>query len=144
MKITIIDRGSPYYEDALALRYSLFFEKYNLPREVLFDEDESTALHCALVEVDELIAYGRLNCRGDSLCQISQMVVDPQYQNRGYGMMILKRLVSIANEKDGRSISLNARMHAVGFYQKAGFTSVGEAFRSKRTGVEHIEMRREI
>ena len=45
-----------------------------------------------------------------------------------------------AQAKGARTIMLNARLTAIGFYEKHGFCQVGEIYDSTLTGVPHIKM----
>lgn len=144
MKLKIIDPQSPYYEAALSLRYRLFFQEHDLPWSILFDDKEATSTHLALIDGENLVAYGRLSSDADMNFQISQMVVDPKHQGRGYGTEVLERLIALTREMHGNSIFLNARISAIAFYEKMGFIAFGEPFKSKSTQVEHIKMKLEL
>ena len=68
------------------------------------------------------------------------MVVKPEYQGRGLGRKILLFLIKRAKKDSVTSLTLNARLTAVGFYQKLGFQTYGAPFPSSTTGVLHITM----
>ncbi len=59
---------------------------------------------------------------GRILC-ISGMAVKMKYQKRGYGLLILDKLIEIAHREGCRKIILETT-HAQGLYLKRGFTTV--------------------
>lgn len=132
--------GSPLYVQALALRYVQFFQPHNLPREILIDEHENKSTHIAIVQDAALIAYGRVTDVGEDIYQLSQIVVSPEQQRKGYGSMILNELIKQAKIYGATQIILNARTTATALYTKAGFIESGEIFLSKHTGLPHIQM----
>lgn len=140
MKVDELKIGSAFYREAVELRYELFFRKHDLPRNILIDEHENASRHVAIVSNGSLIAYGRLTNLGEGTYQLSQIVVKPQEQGKGYGTMILKKLVELAESNGGEKIVLNARTTATRLYKKYGFTNNGEVFPSKSTGVPHVQM----
>jgi predicted GNAT family N-acyltransferase len=140
MRLSEIHRGDPLYEQAIALRYVLFFKEHHLPEEIVLDEKELESTHIAVSEKGHLLAYGRLSKIGNDTYQISQMVVSPDYQHQGLGAQVLMELMRLAAANGARTITLNARMSALGFYERYGFIKYGEIFYSQRTNVPHIKM----
>ena len=108
-----------------------------------------------------MVAYAQLIPHHNQIYQVCQMVVKPSYQRQNLGRTILLALIGIAKgegvmQLDGRdflpkrlgrkaiAITLNARLTAVGFYQKLGFQTSGKPFPSDITGVSHIAMNRRL
>ena len=141
MGLTAISLGDALYRQACHLRYSLFFEPYDLPFDILFDDMESHSLHTGFVEYDNLVAYGRLTKLKPDSVQISQMVVDTDYQRQGLGSLILGEMMSTATTECASDIFLHARLHSVKFYRKHGFSVESDTFFSSTTGVPHVVMR---
>ena len=86
---------------------------------------------------------GRRRCAGiasvyvnDGL-QLRGMAVDPEFQGRGVGAALLRRVHQIAQE---RSLSLwcNARVSAVGFYRRLGWETEGAEFDIPTVGPHYI------
>jgi GNAT superfamily N-acetyltransferase len=75
----------------------------------------------------------------DSGLQLRAMAVDPTRQGEGIGAAILKAAASVAREK-GQSLWCEARAHAVGFYERSGWTVEGDQFEVPRVG-PHYRMR---
>ncbi len=140
MKVEELEIGGKLYKEALKLRYELFFKQQDLPRNILIDEHENASQHIAIVSDEILLAYGRLTDLGEGTYQISQIVVIPQEQGKGYGAMILKELIERAGSNGCKKIILNARTTATKLYKKLGFIINGGEFLSKSTGVPHVQM----
>lgn len=140
MKINEIKKDSVLYEQALALRYGLFFKEHNLSPDILDDGKENDSTHIAIYIEDQLIAYGRLFQVEQEEFQISQMVVSPKYQSQGYGTTLLIEIVKNAKDKGAKKITLNARITAINLYKKQGFKVIGGVYKSNITGISHIKM----
>lgn len=132
------------YQQACQLRYELFFAEHNLPWSVLQDEAQAEYVHVAILCGEVVLAYGQLAPRADGVYQVCQMVVKPDFQGQQLGRSILLKLIEIALQEQAIALTLNARLTAVGFYQKLGFTTCETTFPSQITGVPHIKMNREL
>ncbi|WP_419640969.1 GNAT family N-acetyltransferase [Thiolapillus sp.] len=135
-----ISRNHPAYQDALKLRYDVFFRPFDLPENITLDKWEATSRHFAAFADNELVSYGRLTEIKQGLFSISQMVTRPNRQYKGYGTQVLRQMIAQAVKMDAERISLNARVDFTGFYEKQGFIPEGEVFSSASTGIPHIHM----
>lgn len=145
-QLKFIEYGSDEYHQAAQLRYRLFYQEHDIPFESIFDSQEEQDLHLAITAspTNIVLAYGRLGQNSFNEFQIYQMVVVLEYQGHGLGMHILESLTEAAIERGASSLTLNARVTKMQFYQKFGFEPVGEIFSSSMTGVPHIKMQRKI
>lgn len=144
MELIYLERTDELYQDALDLRYDLFFRTPSLPRKIMFDELESSSFHIAAVDNNSLCAYGRLSEESPRIFKISQMVVRPNMQGQGLGTRVLTKLTHEALAKGADEIYLNARLHAVSMYEKLGFKTSGQSYVANSTGVPHIKMIRRV
>lgn len=144
ISVKLIGYHSKEYQQACRLRYELFFAEHNLPWSVVQDERQAEYLHAAVSIKDCVIAYGQLVPHCNRIYQICQMVVQPAYQGQHLGSKILSTLIEIAKQEKAIAITLNARLTAVGFYQKLGFQTYGTPFPSNTTGVLHIAMNKKL
>lgn len=144
IKYRCLNTGDTHHQQALTLRYTLFFEPHGLPRDILYDEDEENSVHLAAIIENKVAAYGRLTIRQGGTAQISQMVVSPTFQRQGLGYSILEKLVEKAKCRDVNQIMLHARLNAATLYRKLGFISVSDVYCSPKTGINHITMKLEI
>lgn len=135
-----IDRKNSLYSEALDLRYELFFKGTKYDRSVLLDDLESCSQHYANVENEQLIAYGRLTEFGGGRFQISQVVVKPFAQNRGYGSKLLLFLLRECEKSGYEEVFLNARLVAINLYERLGFKACGPEYISPKTKIAHVKM----
>jgi predicted GNAT family N-acyltransferase len=138
-----IDTGSKYYKDAANLRFSVFYEEFDLDINVIYDSDESTSIRLAAVTGEKVIGFGRLSING-STARISQMAVHRNLRGRGIGSSIMNILIERSKEEGCRLICLNSRLEVVSFYRKFGFGKVGDEFPSEKTGLTHIRMEKKL
>jgi predicted GNAT family N-acyltransferase len=141
-----IEYRSPLYHQATQLRYQLFYQEHKIPFDAIFDETEPQDTHVAIVNCanDHVIAYGRLAQNHAEESQIYQMVVDPAYQKQGFGTQLLEALTEIAQNRGSQRIVLQARVAKTGFYEKLGFTAIGDVFASPTTGIPHVKMEKRL
>ena len=143
-KVQLIRYDSREFRQAARLRYKLFFAEHNLPWNIVHDRDRSNYFHAAILIRDEVVAYGQLVPHDDRVYRVCQMVVAPEYQGQKLGSKILLFLIDTAKQEGAIALTLNARLTAVGFYQKFGFQTQGIQFPSSTTGVPHITMKKKL
>ena len=64
LKIEQISTSNSFYDQALELRYELFFKEYDLPRGIEKDGLEAQSYHFTISDQASLIGYGRLTDLG--------------------------------------------------------------------------------
>ena len=123
-----------------ALRTRVFVEEQGVPAEVEQDEHDATAVH-ALVEDEDgrVVATGRLLVR-DGRAVIGRMAVDAAARGRGHGAAVLAELHRQAAVLGLPEVELHAQLTARGFYERAGYTAVGDVY--EEAGIAHVTMRR--
>lgn len=142
--VELIKYNSQEFQQAGQLRYELFFAEHGLSWDVVQDERQANYFHGAILKQNLLVAYGQLVPQDNRIYQICQMVVKPGYQGQNYGSRIIYFLIEKARQEKAIALTLNARLSAVGFYQKFGFQTQGEQFPSSTTGIPHITMKQTI
>jgi predicted GNAT family N-acyltransferase len=70
------------------------------------------------------------------------MAVDASVRGRGHGAAVLAELHRQALLRSVSEIELHAQLSARGFYERAGYTAVGEVY--EEAGIAHITMRRKL
>jgi predicted GNAT family N-acyltransferase len=142
--VKFIQIDSPEYQQALELRYQLFYQMHHLPFEVVFTSQETAAFHVIAVDArtSQVIAYGQLAQNTPTEWQICQMVVEHSWQGRGLGSQIMAALLQKAELLKAKVMILEARVTKVEFYQKLGFIATSTEFPSLKTGVPHIRMQK--
>lgn len=139
-----INEGNYLYNEALKLRYNVFFKNANCKNDVLIDNLEKDAIHLICYEKGKtVIGYGRLNILGNR-AHISQLVVDENYRKRGIALHIMNMINEKIISQNVKESFLNAKVDAIKFYEKLGYYDIGGIFPSKKTGIPHIRMVKSI
>lgn len=93
------------------------------------DEQEQSCFQLAAFHHDkEVIACGRLQLNSPAEAQIRFMAVDPAFQGKGAGKLIMAGLEANAWESGAEKIILQARENAVPFYLSCGYQLVEPTF----------------
>lgn len=66
------------------------------------------------------------------------MASDPELRGRGYGAVALRAALDYARERGATRVWCNARTGALGFYERHGFTVVGEEFDLPDAGPHYL------
>jgi predicted GNAT family N-acyltransferase len=154
MDVRFVDINSREYASLCELRYRVFFQDRELPKELILDEHERTSWYAVVtapisaevtsleITSPEVIACGRLTALTADEFQISQMAVDSAWQSRKLGSSIITALLEKAVSLGAKAVILDARSRAIGFYQRFGFQVVSAEFPSAKTGTPHVLMRK--
>ena len=78
--------------------------------------------------------------RGEA--KIRQMAVSPCHQRKGLGQRLMGELENDLQARGFKRFVLNARTSAVGFYERIGYTVVGEEFMDLT--VPHVKMHKAV
>jgi len=112
----------------------------------LFDEDlsrEISQMHFGLFDDEHiLIACAIAVCISPTEAKIRQMAVAGGYQNQGHGRSIIRYIETHLARQGLTHFCMHARMNAVGFYEKLGYSRVGPEF--VEVGLPHIKMEKFI
>jgi phosphoribosylformimino-5-aminoimidazole carboxamide ribotide isomerase len=101
-------------------------------------EEDSDGFHFAAFTDNKVVAVVSLfqNCKD---FQFRKFAVDPAYQSRGIGSSVLTYITDFAKTNGGTRLWCNARLSAVDFYLKYGFSSTGKTFTRDGFDYEIIE-----
>ena len=121
-----------------SIREQVYIIEQNVPVELEWDELDKDCLHL-LVSGDNTsnIATARMYTEG-AMAKIGRMAVLKPYRQQGIGSLMLKTLLEQAKENGVKNISLNAQTVATGFYQRHGFSTIGNEFQD--AGIPHFKM----
>lgn len=132
-------------EAALAVRFPVFVDEQRVPADEevdAHDRDDPHARHVLVRDGGVPVAAGRYYRVDDTTVQIGRMAVLASARGRGIGRLMLDALVADARERGYTRASLNAQVHALGFYEKAGFTAYGPTF--EECAIVHRAMDRSL
>lgn len=133
----IIARTPAEREDVVAVRVAVFVDEQQIPREEEIDEHDDTAIFCAGYVGGTPVAAGRLVLL-DGYGKIGRMAVLASHRGRGYGAAVLDALEREGASQGTRVFRLSAQLHAAPFYERAGYTRVGDVY--DEVGIPHIAM----
>lgn len=126
-----------------ALRTRVFVGEQGVPPEIEQDSADATAVHAVSRDGDgAVVATGRLLFGDSGRASIGRMATDGAARGRGHGAAVLAELHRQAVLRGVTQIELHAQASARGFYERAGYTAVGEKF--QEAGIAHITMRRPL
>ena len=76
--------------------------------------------------------------------QLRGMATEPDLAGSGMGSRLLAAGIERCLQRGDTAVWANARLTAVGFYERAGFTVVGAVFETTDTGLPHRMVRRRL
>ena len=147
-RIVRIDREHPLYEQALDLRERVLLRPLGLDIETFLESyGEQEANSRQIVAVIDHPSGERVvgvvllmpDSPAKGVGKLSQMAVDPQLQNEGYGRLLVAEVEKMAVGELGLTeLYCHAQAPAVGFYKKMGWSIEGDMF--MEAGIEHYKM----
>jgi predicted GNAT family N-acyltransferase len=129
------------WPEVAALRTRVFVDEQGVPAEIEQDDRDATAVHAlSRDESGRVVATGRLLVGEPAT--IGRMAADPAVRGRGHGRAVLDELHRQAALRGVTEIALHAQLSAQGFYERAGYTAVGDVY--EEAGIAHITMLRRL
>ena len=119
-----------------AIRRKVFVEEQHVPEELEWDGLDDTCLHVIAESVDG-VAVGTGRLLPDA--HIGRMAVLKEWRRRGVGRALMEALIAAARERGFQAVELSAQTHAIGFYQRFGFTVISDEYPD--AGIPHRTMR---
>lgn len=118
-----------------ALRESVFIHEQQVPIALEWDGWDETAQHLlAFSDAGEPIGCARLIGDGS----IGRMAVLKPWRGQGVGRALLRQAVHLYTTLGLSQVTLSAQMHAVPFYEKAGFEVCSTSYLD--AGILHVDM----
>jgi predicted GNAT family N-acyltransferase len=134
--------GAADLPEVMALRTRVFVQEQGVPPEIEQDASDATAVHAlSRDDAGRVVATGRLLV-DDGTATIGRMAADSSVRGRGHGAAVLAELHRQAVLRGVTVVELHAQLTARAFYERAGYTVVGEEY--DEAGIRHITMRREL
>lgn len=128
MALKIIDYGSPEYQQMLQLRNDILRKPLGLsfsPDELEKEKDE---ILIAAFEDEKMLGCCMLIKSDGSTVRLRQMAVLNNLQGKGIGRALMQFAENIARDLGYKKLTMHARATAVGFYEKLGYSVVGDIF----------------
>ncbi len=97
-------------------------KNYNLDKEQVFETLLNSWYTISAWDEKKLIGFGRIISDGIMHALILDMIILPEYQNKGIGSSIINKLKEKCFSNKIRDIQLFSAKEKAGFYLKHGFT----------------------
>ena len=111
------------------LRWRILRAPWDQPKITEQDDLENDDFPIMVCEVDGIpIGVGRAHFISEDEAQIRSISVEPNWEGKGIGTIVLKELEKIVTAKGAKRIIIHARNNAVEFYKKNGYHSVEESY----------------
>ncbi|WP_344970887.1 GNAT family N-acetyltransferase [Salinactinospora qingdaonensis] len=134
-------RGAQERAAVFAIREAVFVVEQQVPLEQERDPFDAHADHF-LARVDGApVGAGRLVSRHE-VGVLGRLAVLSQARGVGVGGALAGAVEERARALGLHAIELHAQVHALGFYERLGYTSYGPRF--VESGIEHVAMRKPL
>lgn len=121
------------------IRRLVFIVEQKVPQEEEWDGRDEESWHWIATDTsDSPIGTARLLPDG----QIGRMAVLSQHRQHGVGAALLEQAVEKARHLGFEQVYLNAQTHALGFYERCGFSAEGDEF--MEAGIAHMRMTQDL
>lgn len=127
-------------QQAFTIRTKVFVEEQHVPVEEeldSFDVLNGPCQHVLLTKDHISVGTGRVRLV-DEYGKLQRVAVLKEYRQFGFGKVIITKLEELASELGATKAKLDAQVHAIGFYEKLGYTVQSEIFMD--AGIEHVLM----
>ena len=139
----LVDQWAGLGEQARAVRHPVFVQGQAVTEAEEWDGLDPVSRHALISRQaggqDRPVATGRLLSLGDGVGRIGRMAVLEDARGHGLGLAILQALIAEARALGFEQLILHAQLHALGFYERAGFVAEGPEFDECR--IQHRQMR---
>lgn len=142
MALKIIDYGTAEYQQMIKLRDDILRRPLGLtfsPDEL---DKEKQNLHIAAYEDEQMLGCCMLVEEEPQTVRLRQMAVINDLQGKGIGRALMQFAENLARDRGYRRITMHARKHALGFYEKMGYKKIGKEFHE--ITIPHYVMEKEL
>jgi ribosomal protein S18 acetylase RimI-like enzyme len=122
-------------EETRDLRFRVLWPHLESVDKCVIDIDHrSDALHLGTFDGNRLVAIGSLfefetpKISHLKKYRLRAMATDPEYRGKGTGEMLIRKAIEILRSKNYDVLWCDARLKAVGFYEKIGFQALDEIY----------------
>ncbi|HEY0434352.1 MAG TPA: GNAT family N-acetyltransferase [Chitinophagaceae bacterium] len=142
MALKIIDHGTKEYQQMIKLRDDILRKPLGLTftQEELETEKENMLI--GAFEDGQILGCCMLVEESPGSVKLRQMAVLNALQGKGIGRALMQFAENLARDHGYRTITMHARKHAVGFYEKMGYRVKGDEF--LEVSIPHLEMEKAL
>ncbi len=127
------------------IRTAVFINEQHVPPALEWDQEDNSALHLLICDDNgngiacaRLVMSSDLNHPTISSGKIGRMAVLAEWRRQGLGQVLLSFAIATLKQQQVNKITLSAQVHAIDFYQKAGFCVCSEHYLD--AGILHVDM----
>ncbi|NEY34468.1 GNAT family N-acetyltransferase [Streptomyces sp. PRKS01-65] len=135
-----------------AVRKEVFVAEQKVPEDIEYDAHDAGAVHVLAVREDgEPLGTGRLlfgeaaagrTGDGPAVGSLGRLAVTRAARGLGVGAALVRAIEEAARARGLTAVDLHAQTHALGFYERLGYTAYGPLFPD--AGIPHRAMRRAL
>lgn len=142
-RVDIIEFGTPEFDEEIALRDKVLRKPLGLEYTAAQIADEWDSIHLGVYHSGgQLLGCLVLKPLPDGEWKMRQVAVDPEWQGKGLGGMLVEFSEKYLIRKGAFKMVLHARDTAVEFYRSLGYSIVGDPF--TEVGIPHRAMEKEF
>jgi predicted GNAT family N-acyltransferase len=130
-------RGDEERSAVFELRHEVFVQEQGVPLDLELDEHDDDALHLVALDGERIVG----TCRVVG-AKFGRLVVARDARGRGIGSALLEESEDRVRAQGHARMTLDAQTSAVGLYERAGYTAVGDVFVD--AGIEHVTMEKSL
>ena len=142
VRLVFIDTGHALYAQELELRYQVLRAPLGFDRSSVKFPFDAASLHLVAVEEPRVVGCVLFHPESAHTGRLFQMAVEPSRQKTGLGAGLVRALETELVGRGFQEITLHARTHVAGFYEKLGYQRYGEPF--VEVSIPHCYMRRRL
>jgi predicted GNAT family N-acyltransferase len=135
----IIDKKE--LNEAFYIRKIVFVDEQGVPLDEEFDEYDANADHVLAYYNNQPVGTGRVQIINGA-AKLERICVLAPNRKYGLGMLLIRALEKIAQDKNIFKAILHSQTHAVRFYEKFGYRSASREF--LEAGIPHIVMLKDL
>ncbi|VDS07242.1 putative N-acetyltransferase YjcF [Paracoccus haematequi] len=125
-----------------ALRRAVFIEEQGVSEAEELDDKDAGAIHLLARRDGRPVGTARILLQGDT-GKIGRVCVVAQARGTGLGAALIRAALDALRDRPGITrAKLGAQTHALGFYEKLGFTAFGPVYDD--AGIPHRDMIRDL
>ena len=136
----IIGNYQELKNDCNLIRYRVFVQEQNVPKNLELDERDPFCTHVILKLNKNSIGTGRIDLAKEG--KIGRLAILPSFRKQGYGKLILRALENIGRKNGLDSVWLNAQKKSVNFYFKYNYIIISNEF--LEADLVHVKMLKQL
>jgi GNAT superfamily N-acetyltransferase len=128
MALKILDYGSPEYRQMVKLRDDVLRKPLGLGFTENELEEERDNMLIGAFEEEQMLGCCMLVEEEAGTVRLRQMAVLNNLQGKGIGRALMTFAENLARDRGYKKLTMHARKHAIGFYEKMGYKVDGSEF----------------